>query len=104
MATFTPAGPCGGHANADPAVAATPDVADITPQARASRVNGTAAIHVSLDAQGRVVDAVVAQSSGNAGLDVTAVQMARNATYTPRYVDCKAVAGEYTFTVRFFAW
>jgi TonB family protein len=67
-------------------------------------VNGTAAIHVSLDPEGRVLDAVVAQSSGNAGLDAAAMQMARAASYTPKYVDCKAVAGEYTFTVRFFAW
>src|SRR5579884_2194534 len=92
-ATFTPSGPCGGHANADPTVAATPPVADIAPDARASKANGTAAIHVSLDADGRVLDAVVARSSGNAGLDATAVQMARGATYTPKYVDCKAVAG-----------
>lgn len=103
-ATLTPSGPCAGHANADPTVAATPPVADIAPQARTSKVNGTAAIHVSLAPDGRVVDAVVAQSSGNAGLDAAAIQMARGASYTPKYVDCKAVAGDYTFTVRFFAW
>ena len=104
VATIAPSGPCSGHANADPAIAATPDAGNIAPDARASRVNGTAAVHVTLDPQGRVVDTALAQSSGNAGLDATAVQMARNATYTPRYLDCKAVAGEYTFTVRFFAW
>jgi TonB family protein len=104
VASATPSGPCGGHANADPTVAATPDAADITPEARSSKVSGTAAVHVSLDAQGRVVDTSVAQSSGNVGLDAAAVQMARNATYTPKYVDCKAVAGDYTFTVKFVAW
>lgn len=104
VATIAPSGRCNGHANADPSVAATPDRADISPDARTSRVSGTAAIHVSLDPDGRVVDAVVAQSSGNAGLDAAAVQIARGATYTPKFVDCKAVAGDYTFTVRFFAW
>jgi TonB family protein len=104
MATATAAAPCGGHANAEPTVASTPDVADITPEARASKISGTAAIHVVLDPQGHVTDASVAQSSGNAGLDATAMQMARSATYTPHYVDCKPVAGAYTFTVKFVAW
>lgn len=103
--TATPLGACGGHENADPTVAATPDAAvDITPQARASKISGTAAVHVLLDPQGHVTDASIAQSTGNAGLDATAMQMARSATYTPRYVDCKAVAGDYTFTVKFVAW
>ncbi len=104
VVSITPSGPCSGHANADPALAATPDPAGISPEARASKVSGTAAVHVSLDAQGRVVSTTVAQSSGNAGLDAAAVQMARNASYTPKYVDCKAVAGEYTFTAKFVAW
>ena len=104
IALVTPSGPCGGHSNADPAVASTPDPVDITPEARAGKVSGTAAVRVSLDAQGRVVEAAVLQSSGNAGLDAAAVQMARGATYTPKYVACKAVAGDYTFTVRFVAW
>jgi protein TonB len=104
VATATPSGPCGGHANSDPTVASTPDTPDLTPQARASKVNGTAAIHVLLDPAGHVTDATVAQSSGNAGLDNTALQMARSAAYTPKYVDCRAVAGDYTFTVKFVAW
>lgn len=104
VVTAAPSAPCGGHANAEPNVAATPDAADITPEARAGKINGTAAIHVLLDPQGHVTDASIAQSSGNAGLDATAMQMARSATYTPRYVDCKAVAGDYTFTVKFVAW
>jgi TonB family protein len=104
VARLTPSGPCAGHANADAALAATPDAADISPEARAAKVTGTAAVHVMLDPQGHVIDASVAQSSGNAGLDASAVQMARNASYTPKYVACKAVAGDYTFTVKFSAW
>ncbi len=104
VALVTPSGPCGGHSNAEPTVAATPDPVDITPEARAGKVSSTAAVRVSLDAQGHVVDAAVSQSSGNAGLDAAAVQMARGATYTPKYVGCKAVAGDYTFSVKFVAW
>lgn len=104
VVTATPAGPCGGHSNSDPTVTATPDVPDITPQARSSKVSGTSAIRVVLDPTGRVTDATIAQSSGNAGLDNVALQMARGASYTPKYVDCRAVAGDYTFTVKFVAW
>jgi TonB family protein len=99
----TQAGACA-SANAAPAIQATPDVADIPAAARASKTSGTAAIHVALDPQGHVTDASVAQSTGNAGLDAVAMQMARNAIYSPKYDGCKAVAGVYTFTVRFSAW
>ncbi len=90
--------------NASPGVSATPDVSDIAPAARASRVSGIATIDVSLDPSGAVTDAKVARSSGNDGLDANAMTMARNASYTPQYVRCKGVAGTYTFTVRFVAW
>ncbi len=103
-ATATASGPCAGHADTDPTVAATPDAADIPPQARASKASGTAAVRVSLDAEARVLQANLTVSSGNAGLDAVAVQMARGASYTPKYVGCKAVAGDYTFTVKFVAW
>lgn len=92
------------HSSSEPAIAATPDAADIPEQVRAAKVTGTAAIAVSLDPQGRVLDTAVSQSTGNAGLDAVAAQMARSATYTPKYVACKAVAGTYRFTVRFVAW
>ncbi|HET9097678.1 MAG TPA: TonB family protein [Candidatus Baltobacteraceae bacterium] len=87
-----------------PAVAATPPPVDIPPEARASKVSGTAAIAVQIDAQGHPTNAAVSQSSGNAGLDAVAMQMARNATYTPALVKCKPVASNYTYTVKFVAW
>jgi TonB family protein len=90
-------GPCNGHLNADPTVAATADPVPLSPQARASKASGTAQVRVTLDAQGRVVQTAIAQSAGDAGLDDVAVQMARNATYTPKYVACKAVSGDYVF-------
>jgi TonB family protein len=92
------------HNTTDPTVSATADPAEIPPEVRAAKVSGTAAINVSLDPQGHVLDAAVSQSTGNTGLDGVAIQIARNSTYTPKYVDCKAVAGSYTFTVKFVAW
>lgn len=89
--------------NAPAALASTPDPIDIPPDARASKVSGTAQIKVVLDAQGHVTDATVAQTSGNDGLDRVALQLAHQATYTPKFQDCKAVAGEYMFSVQFKA-
>lgn len=100
----TPAlGPCGGHKDADPAVQTTPDVGDIPPEARASKVSGTAQIKVTLDADGHVTATAVAQSSGNSGLDDVAARLARDATYSPKYVNCRAVAGTFVFSVHFGA-
>lgn len=104
LATTMPTlGPCGGHENAPAAVASTPDVGDIPPQARASKASGIAQIHVLLDAQARITDTSIAQSSGNSGLDAVAVQLARDATYSPKYVACKAVPGDVVFSVHFSA-
>ena len=99
----TAARPCL-HNTTDPSVSATPDVGDIPPEVRAAKISGTAAIQVSLDPDGHVINTAVAQSTGSTGLDNVAIQMARNATYSPKMVDCKAVAGTYTFTVKFAAW
>ena len=90
--------------DAAPQIAATPDAGAIPGDVRARKGSGTARVTVSLDAAGHVVDAKVAQSSGDPGLDLTAVQMAQSATYAPRVVACKAVAGQYTFSVKFVAW
>ena len=104
--TATPARALTGcvNPNAAPAVAATPDVPGIAAAARASRITGVVAIDVSLDPAGAVTDAKVARSIGNGGLDASALAMARNASYTPKYVACKAVASTYTFTIKFVAW
>lgn len=96
-------GPCGGHKDAEPAVQSTPDVGDIPPEARTSKVTGTAQIKVTLDADGRVIATAVAQSSGNTGLDGVAAQLAREATYSPKYINCRAVAGTFVFSVHFGA-
>ena len=104
--TATPAHVAKGCANpnAGPAVATAPDTPDIAAQARASGITGVVAIDVSLDPAGNVTDAKVARSIGNDGLDASALTMARNASYTPKYTACKGVASSYTFTVKFVAW
>ena len=87
-----------------PAVSATADPPAIPPEARASKASGTASIRVEIDEQGRVTGAKLAQTSGSAGLDEVAIQMARAATYTPALVKCRPVASSYTFSVKFAAW
>lgn len=87
-----------------PAVSATAQPVDIPAQARASKANGIASIQVQIDPQGRVTDASISQSSGDAGLDAVAMQMAKGATYTPGLVKCKPVASAYTYKVKFVAW
>lgn len=103
VVTATPAGACV-HPDASAAIAATPLPPEIAAGARAKATSGTTAVDVKLDADGRVLDATVAQSSGSGDLDIVAVAMARDATYTPKYVACKGVSSDYTFTVKFVAW
>lgn len=103
LPTTAPLGPCGGHSDAEPSVQATPDSVDIPAEARAAKTTGSAQIKVTLDAQGHVTAAAVAQSTGNPGLDAVALELARAATYAPRYVNCKGVAGEFLFSVHFAA-
>lgn len=105
VATAAAAKPCLFH-DITPAVAATADPASmsIPPDARASKVSGTAQIQVQIDPQGSVTGVSVAQSSGNAGLDGVAMQLAKSATYSPALVKCKPVSSTYTFSVHFVAW
>ena len=83
---------------------ATPAPADIPLAARSQGTDGTTLVDVKLDAKGSVTGAAISQSSGNASLDVVALGMARDATYSPATHDCKPVASTYTFSVKFAAW
>jgi protein TonB len=94
---------CGRNdAEAGLAVAPTPPVLPVA--ARAEGTSGTTVVKVQLDAQGAVTGATIAETSGNASLDVIALGMARDAQYTPALHDCKPVATAYDFSVRFAAW
>lgn len=99
--TAAPACP---NPDAAAAVTSSPPPPELTPAVRAEAISGIAVVNVNLDARGRVTDTQLAQSSGNGALDIVAVQMARSAGYSPKYVSCKAVAGDFTFSVKFFPW
>jgi outer membrane biosynthesis protein TonB len=94
---------CAGR-SVGPALVATPPPPEIAPETRASATDGTAVIRVQLDATAAILDTSVQQSTGNSSLDLVAVGMARDAHYSPALHDCKAVAGEYAFSVKFVAW
>ncbi len=87
-----------------PAITASPTVPEIAPSARGAATNGTTRVRVTLDAQGAVQKTLVVDSSGNPALDLVAITMARAAQYSPGLHDCKAVAADYTFTLRFQSW
>jgi TonB family protein len=90
--------------NAAATVVATPPPPDIPAAVRADHISGVALVSVALDAQGAVSGASVAQSTGNSSLDLVAVSMARDARYSAPLHDCKPVAGNATFSVKFVAW
>jgi TonB family protein len=52
-------------------------------------------VRVSVDPSGRAGSVTVVSSSGDRLLDDAVVRAARLSKYTPRYVDCKAVEGDY---------
>lgn len=91
--------------NAPAALAGSPPpVPTIAPSVRAKAISGTTRVAVQIDPSGSVRDARVAASSGSTSLDVAALSMAKGATYAPARLKCKAVAGDYTFSVKWVAW
>ena len=90
--------------NAGPAIVASAAPPEIAPDTRAEGTSGIALVKVQLDATGNITTAAVAQSTGNSSLDLVAVTMARDARYAPALRDCKPVAGDYTYSVKFVAW
>ena len=90
--------------DAEAGLLSAPPPPELSTAARADAIAGVAVVTVRVDALGRVADARLAQSSGSGNLDVVAVQMARSAGYSPKYISCKAVAGDFAFSVKFFPW
>lgn len=88
----------------DAVVLSTPAPPDIPVAARTEGTSGTTLVNVKLDAHGAITGAAISQSSGNTSLDVVALGMARDSTYSPATHDCKPVASTYTFSVKFVAW
>lgn len=97
------ANPCE-KSDIDAVVSSTPAPPDIPIAARAQGTSGITLVAVKLDAHGAITSAAISQSSGNTSLDVIALAMARDSTYSPATHDCKPVASTYTFSVKFVAW
>lgn len=58
-------------------------------------------VQVTIDAQGRLLDAKVYQSSNNAAIDQSALRAASQTTYAPKIVNCAPVEGTYIFHADF---
>ncbi len=82
----------------------SPPPPDIAPAARGDQKSGIASVRVIVNPQGAIESAMVIASSGSTSLDQVAVSMARSAQYAPATHACKAVAADYTYSVKFAAW
>ena len=82
-------------------VAAAAPEPELSPAARASTVTGVARVRVIVGPSGNVEDAAVLESSGSNALDLVAVSMARAAQYAPATHACRAIASDFTYSVRF---
>jgi periplasmic protein TonB len=58
-------------------------------------------VQVTIDAQGRLVDARIYRSSNNAAIDQEALRAARGSKYAPKIVNCAPVEGTYLFHADF---
>lgn len=58
-------------------------------------------VQVTIDAQGRLVDARIYGSSNNAAIDQAALLAARQSRYAPRIANCAPVDGTYIFHADF---
>ncbi|MFN2449449.1 MAG: energy transducer TonB [Candidatus Baltobacteraceae bacterium] len=63
--------------------------------------SGTALIRVAVASDGSVSAARVVRSTGDASLDARALNSAKQATYSPRTLDCAPIPGLYLFAVTF---
>jgi TonB family protein len=81
-----------------------PPAPEISPDARGGHVSGITQVRVVVNASGGIESANVVASSGSDALDLVAVGMAKDAQYAPAMHACKAIASDYTFSVRFIAY
>lgn len=61
----------------------------------------TALVRVTIGANGDLLNAKIAQSTGNDAVDTSAHDAAKHSTYTPKFVSCKAVAASYIYKIVF---
>jgi protein TonB len=69
--------------------------------ARDGKIEGTVVLNAVIDEQGRVRNPTVAESSGNADLDRSALDTVAQWIYRPATLDGKPVEVYYTITIRF---
>lgn len=69
--------------------------------ARLAGIEGAVRIRLRLDAEGRLEEAVVAESSGSPALDDAALAAARASRYAPARLGSRALAAETEATYRF---
>ena len=69
--------------------------------ARDAKIEGNVAVKTVIDKQGRVLNPTVAESSGNADLDRSAVDTVRQWTFQPATLEGKPVEVYFTITIRF---
>ena len=96
-----------------PSIAAAPSPVFIAPQfkarpepeyperARRAGVEGRVVVQLRISAAGEVLAAEVAESSGSASLDASALAAARASTFTPATAGDRPVASEASATYRF---
>jgi TonB family protein len=65
------------------------------------KVGGSVIVAVTIAPNGSVTRLSLRKSSGNAQIDRSVLEAARHSKYSPRLVDCKAVAGSYLFRADF---
>ena len=65
------------------------------------KMGGTVNVGVTIAPNGHVIRTTILRSSGNSRVDEAAVDAARHSTYSPKRVNCGAVAGSYLFHVEF---
>lgn len=69
--------------------------------AREAKIEGTVVVNTVIDEQGRVRNPTVAESSGNADLDRSAMDTVAQWTFRPATLDGEPVEVYYTVTIRF---
>jgi TonB family protein len=65
------------------------------------KAGGSAIVAVTIAPNGSIVHMSVWKSSGNAQIDRSVLDAAQHSKYSPKLVDCKAVAGSYLFRADF---
>lgn len=74
---------------------------DYPASARDAKIEGTVVVDTVIDKQGRVQNPTVAESSGNADLDRSAVDTVAQWRFQPAALDGRPVEVYYTITIRF---